>query len=820
MLQFRVGIAAGIPSRSASGRKAARESLRAHRARTGRSGHGFLRRPFLLLLLLPLFLIVVAGATGRDARAADLATVLAGRSASDLIPGADAIDPVSGDPPVAAIRRDGEIVGHAILTSDWVSAAGYSGKPITILLTLDRDGVARHVELVEHHEPIVLIGVPEARIRKVLDGYVGRNLVREQVEETGADKLDIVAGATVTIMVIDDSLHRAAVRLARARGLAGLTASGAAPEKTGPRYRLKERPFVRRSWTELLGDGSVRRLHLTVGDVSRAFAERGETVAAERAESPDPDATFIDLYLAPVHLEAIGRNLLGEREWKVLQRRLKPGDAAILVAGRGLYSFKGSGYVRGGIFDRIVLVQGDDTIRFRDRDHRRLIALAPEDAPDMKEVSIFRISADKGFDVTRPFRLDLLVQRFTGPRSKAFVTFSLDYRLPKDWLEPVASATGTVARAAARSSGAVARDRGAEEAAARARLWRTIWKANVPAVVFTLFLLVVLTAIFFVQDWLVRHKRLTEIVRYSYLTVVLVWLGFVMNAQLSVVNVFTFFGALISGFDWGYFLMAPLIFILWSGVAIGLLFWGRGVFCGWLCPFGALQEITNRLGRLLGIPQIRLPFWLNERLWAVKYIVFMGLFAVSLHSLSLAEILSEVEPFKTAIILKFDRPWPYVVYALGLLVVGLFVERFFCRYLCPLGAALAIPDKLSLFSWLKRHRECGNPCQICRHACPTAAIHPDGRINVNECIYCLDCQKFYWDEHVCPHMIELRVRRERRLLRASDSALTPEQRKEKARLLAERARRRNGAGTGRAAAGAGGASANSSSPANRGGSNV
>ena len=42
---------------------------------------------------------------------------------------------------------------------------------------------------------------------------------------------------------------------------------------------------------------------------------------------------------------------------------------------------------------------------------------------------------------------------------------------------------------------------------------------------------------------------------------------------------------------------------------------------------------------------------------------------------------SEVEPFKTAITLKFDRAWPYAVYALLLLVAGLFMERFFCRFI-------------------------------------------------------------------------------------------------------------------------------------------
>ena len=81
---------------------------------------------------------------------------------------------------------------------------------------------------------------------------------------------------------------------------------------------------------------------------------------------------------------------------------------------------------------------------------------------------------------------------------------------------------------------------------------------------------------------------------------------------------------------------------------------------------------------------------LHERLWAVKYIIFLGLFGVTLASIEQAERLAEVEPFKTAIVLKFARAWPFTLYALVLLGIGLFVERFYCRYLCPLGAALLV----------------------------------------------------------------------------------------------------------------------------------
>ena len=82
--------------------------------------------------------------------------------------------------------------------------------------------------------------------------------------------------------------------------------------------------------------------------------------------------------------------------------------------------------------------------------------------------------------------------------------------------------------------------------------------------------------------------------------------------------------------------------------------------------------------------------------------LFLGLFGISLASIPLAETFAEVEPFKTAIVLKFVREWPFVVFAVALLTAGLFVERFFCRYLCPLGAALAIPARSGMSSGDRR----------------------------------------------------------------------------------------------------------------------
>jgi NosR/NirI family nitrous oxide reductase transcriptional regulator len=107
------------------------------------------------------------------------------------------------------------------------------------------------------------------------------------------------------------------------------------------------------------------------------------------------------------------------------------------------------------------------------------------------------------------------------------------------------------------------------------------------------------------------------------------------------------------------------------------------------------------------------------------------------------------------------RHWPFVVYALLLLALSMVVRKAYCRYLCPLGAALTFPGRFRIFDWLRRRRECGRPCQICARECEVRAIRPTGEIIENECHYCLDCQVTYWDNCKCPPLIEKRKKRER-----------------------------------------------------------
>jgi len=688
---------------------------------------------------------------------------------AEIFPSARRFDPTEGDPPVSAAHDGDKLLGYVYLTSDVVNSTGYSGKPIRILVGIDLEGRIVGAKLVEHHEPIVLVGIPAAKLEAFVRSYVGRR-VGDLLKQTADDSsVDIISGATVTTMVIGDSVTRSAIKVAEARGL-GVPKRGPTAAATASKVEIDPDKTAVESWQSLLGDGSARRLSLSVDDINAAFVKSGAKLAIDHPEPGPGGDVFIDLYMAQASVPGIGLSLLGDSGYKALKQSLKPGQQAIVVAGTGRYSFKGSGYVRGGIFDRIELVQGDAIIRFHDYNHRRLGDLHAAGAPSLPEIGLFTIPADQRFDPTAPWRLELLVQRAIGARDKAFLTFDLGYQTPAKYLREIAAPAPT---SAARASGMATAARGETPEPARSVLWQRAWRAKAGEIVITVAALIVLTGIFFFQGALVRRPVLYHRLRFAFLVFTLVWIGWYAEAQLSVVNVLAFVNSLRTDFRWDYFLMDPLIFILWSSVAAAILFWGRGAFCGWLCPFGALQEILNAIAKKLGVRQLAVPFGLHQRLWPIKYVIFLGLFGVSLYSLSFAEEAAEVEPFKTAIVLRFAREWPFILYVVALLSAGLFVERFYCRYLCPLGAALAIPGRLRMFDWLRRYRECGNPCDRCAVECPVQAIHPEGNINPNECIQCLHCQELYHDDHRCPVMIQRRLKLEKRATVMGGQRSTP-----------------------------------------------
>jgi NosR/NirI family nitrite reductase transcriptional regulator len=463
---------------------------------------------------------------------------------------------------------------------------------------------------------------------------------------------------------------------------------------------------------------------LTTGAVSETrigMTEAAVALAGARVPVPPGPGDFLHLWAGVIDPPAIGQNLLGQQEFTRALGALGPGEAALLVMSSGLQSHRGTDWKRSGRFDRLTVVQGETRWQPGADGYRMIKRLTLKDAPAMKEISLFALPA--AIDPTRPFTLEVRASRPTATGGEVALTASLPVALPAAFIL---------------------------QAPTPEPLWRSIWQAKRVQAAIVVLMLLVLTVILFAQEWITRRPGLWRAGRIGFLAATFLVLGMGLNGQLSVVQVVAFVHSLLTGFRWETFLIEPVIFILWSFVALGMLFWGRGVYCGWLCPFGALQELTNTLAQRLGVKQIAVPQALHERLWVIKYTLFVSILALSFYSMHDALLLAEAEPFKTAISLRFLRTWPFLLFVAAILGAGLFIERFYCRYLCPLGAGLAIPAKLKIFDWLKRRPQCGRECRMCETKCTVGAIDAIGRINPNECVLCLRCQVIMNDGTQCP----------------------------------------------------------------------
>lgn len=610
---------------------------------------------------------------------------------------------IEGGAPGWMVATEQSVLGYIGSTWEIARSVGYSGQPLDVLVAIDSKGRIQDARLMRHSEPILTLGLSDHDIARFVSGFAGLDLHSLTPDGTGPDMPDIISRATVSTGVIRDAILRTARVLAIGNGLL-------------PGGGIDRLSYTPRSWAELQAEGAIVTTRLSLTEASAALAGAKPPV-------PEGEATFVELWAALIDPPGIGRNILGQMQYSRAIAALGPGEVVLFVASRGLSSHRGTNWRRTGVFDRLSVRQGDTRLDLRAEAYTRIDKLPAQDAPALKERSLFRISTE-GFDPKQPFTLVLTATRPTADGGEVSLAVPLDYRLPERYILPPPPAVQP--------------------------LWMQNWQQKRGAVASLLVMLALLAMVLLFQEALVRRPALWRGVRLGFLSMTLIWLGWGLNGQLSVVQVIAFLQSLLSGFHWEVFLIEPVIFTLWAFVALGLLFWGRGVYCGWLCPFGALQELLHALALKLRLPQISVPQAVHERLWIIKYTLFMAILALSFYSMKDALILAEAEPFKTAISMRMIRVWPFVLFVLALLAAGLFIERFYCRYLCPLGAALAIPAKLKIFDWLHRRPQCGRECRLCETKCTVGAIDPLGRINPNECVLCLRCQVVMNDAATCP----------------------------------------------------------------------
>ncbi|WP_341485657.1 4Fe-4S binding protein [Thioclava sp. GXIMD4215] len=678
--------------------------------------------PELCHVVLPACALALSLAGAQAVRAEFAGAGPGGMIAADAIPAtapdaAMAADLFGADAPVTLHRATDGVPGWAVIAPDGVplgfigstweiaGSVGYSGRPLDVLVAIDMHARIAGARLMRHSEPVLTLGISEADIAAFVGGFAGLDIAapRDALLGPVAGAPDVIARATVSTGVIRDGILRTARTLAIGRGL---IADGAGIDRLG---------YAPADWDALIAEGALVSTRVSMAQAAGGLS--GAKVPVQPSEAP-----FLEVWAGLIDPPEVGQNLLGQQLFTQAVGALGPRDAALVVLSRGLYSHRGTDWRRSGAFERITIVQGETRHHPAATDYLMVRRLAITGAPEVKEISVFRLPGAV-IDPTRPFTVEITATRPAAAGGEVGFATVLDYSLPDRWrLAPPA---------------------------APEPLWQAIWAAKRPQAIAVAGLLGALTLILFAQEWIVHRPRLWARLRVGFLATTLLGLGWGLNGQLSVVQVVAFVQSLLTGFRWETFLIEPVIFLLWSFVALGLLFWGRGVFCGWLCPFGALQELLNTAARRIGIRQIAVPQALHERLWVIKYTLFVAILALSFYSLHDALVLAEAEPFKTVISLRFLRAWPFVLFALALLGAGLFIERFYCRYLCPLGAALAIPAKLKIFDWLKRRPQCGRECRFCETRCTVGAIDPLGRINPNECVLCLRCQVIQHDETAC-----------------------------------------------------------------------
>ena len=237
---------------------------------------------------------------------------------------------------------------------------------------------------------------------------------------------------------------------------------------------------------------------------------------------------------------------------------------------------------------------------------------------------------------------------------------------------------------------------------------------------------------------LVSFFRKSVRLKHVTLAASVLYLGFYKSQLISVVNVY---GLLTMNLPVFRYSLAWYLFALFT--AVSTILWGR-LYCGRVCAFGALTQLMDRWvpARL----RVEVPRRIEDRAAWVKYGLLGAILVYFLVTGNIAAY-RYVEPFWLFSLQASTGLW----IALGVLLVAtVFVRNLYCRFLCPLGAALGLLSKLTVFR-IKRWSEC-NTCKICEKACEWGAIRGP-KIVMSECVRCDDCERLYMDTKKCPHWL-------------------------------------------------------------------
>jgi polyferredoxin len=262
--------------------------------------------------------------------------------------------------------------------------------------------------------------------------------------------------------------------------------------------------------------------------------------------------------------------------------------------------------------------------------------------------------------------------------------------------------------------------------------------------------------------------------KYVTLVVAVLYMGVYKSQLISIVNVFGVLGGTSTAVGIGLpggepataaaiggalaSSLPPFAYSLaWYAFAIftvvTTIVWGR-VYCGRICAFGALTQLIDAV-----VPkrfQIEIPATLEARAGYIKYGILFAAIGLYFATKEIA-FYRYIEPFW---LFTFDATPVLWVMVGVLLVASLFVRNLYCRFLCPLGAALGLISKATTVLPIKRWSECSQ-CALCEKTCEWGAIRKR-QILKTECVRCDDCEILYDDKQRCPHWL-LELKRKTRI---------------------------------------------------------
>ena len=625
------------------------------------------------------------------------------------------------------LNSGGAEAGYVFETEPLAPLPGFSGAPINVLVVLDLEGKFLDVQLINHNEPIFVSGLGEAPFRKFFEQYGGLSISDSIVVGTpygeGASGsslvyLDGVTKATASVRIAHESVMGAALAVAREKMQGIATSPPAYPD---PEYSENL------TWDDLVSQGIATRKQLSNAEINVLFA--GTRWADDDPEASDyPDEAYLDLWIVDLGPQSIAKAALSDDTYEELQRfmEISDNDEPLLLIETARHGLVSEEFVRNTSPDWLSAEQDGLPVALRDAD---LFVELADGAPDGTAM-ILRTDRRLGFDPSRDWTLKVLALREHGVFQPEIgsVTIEVAHSTPERFFtRPVQIKPAPPWLEALRNR-------------------------QTDMIVLAVFLTGLIAVLLFKQSTLAALPRFTP-VRLAILAVVTGFIGWWGQGQLSIVTVIGTLRAAVEGGSFAFLLYDPFSLLIWAVTIAGFVAWGRGLFCGWLCPFGALQEFAHHLGRLLRVPQIDVPAAWDTRLKYLKYVVLAGLIAIAFIAPDQADKAAEVEPFKTAITTFFVREWYYVAYAVFWLVLCMVMFKGFCRYVCPLGAVMAIGGLLRGRDWIARREECGSPCQLCRVKCQYGAIKRTGEIRYSECFQCLDCVTIHDDPKQCVPLI-------------------------------------------------------------------